>query len=187
MDDNAHLQAGEAIASAELADVGRINRRICFQKERIRELEEALERAGDAQAAAVEEERAVATGLRERIGRLERRLRDKEGEESKRMERTRSASAESEHALAVLRDEGEKLRRECVDARDALAAEAKNSRRERKRAEKLEEDLRQAREEKAHFKGVKEERDCLRLELEKVKAELAKISSGKDTSRRDDR
>lgn len=166
VDDNAHLDAGEAMVSAELAGHGRLNRQLYFQKEKIAELEEKLRRAEDAHTASLEMEQAVASGLRERIGRLERRLRDKTG-----ADRARSASVESEHEIAVLRAEAERLRRESVDARDALALEVKTSKAERRRAEKLAEQLRDAREEGSHWKQAAAERDRLRIELEAAKAE----------------
>lgn len=176
LEDNAYLAAGEASTSAELAELGRVRRRLCFQEEKAARLEEQLRQAEDAHNAAVEAEQAVAAGLRERIGRLERRLREKEGESSESMARVRSASAESEHELAVMRAEVERLTRESADARDALAVEVKARKAEARRAEKLADELQDAREEGRLFKEVVAERDRLRLDLDLAKSEMEQLA-----------
>lgn len=160
VDDREHFQAGEAIAADEAQQIGPLRRALCFRDERIRELEEELLRAAGSAAASVEMEQVVAAGLRERIGRLERRLRDKSSEES-----ARSESAESEHELAVMRERLERARRESQDARDALSNEVKASTRERRRAEAAEDALRDAREEATHYREAAGERDALRRQL----------------------
>ncbi len=158
--DQEHFQAGEAMATDEAQQLGPLRRALCFKDERVAELEEEVRRAKDAEVAAIEREQAVAAGLRERIGRLERRLREKSSEE-----RARYESAENEHELMVIREQLERAKRESQDARDALSKEVKASTRERSRAETAEDALREAREEARHNHDAASERDALRRQL----------------------
>ncbi|BEI86892.1 hypothetical protein CcaverHIS002_0702380 [Cutaneotrichosporon cavernicola] len=160
VDDQEHFQAGEAMAADEAQQLGPLRRALCFKDERIHELEEEVRRANDSAAAQVEMEQVVSAGLRERIGRLERRLRDKSSED-----RARTASAESEHELAVMREQLERARRESQDARDALSKEVRTSTRERRRVETAEDALRDAREGARHIREAVDERDGLRLKI----------------------
>ncbi|BEJ02442.1 hypothetical protein CcaverHIS631_0702370 [Cutaneotrichosporon cavernicola] len=172
VDDQEHFQAGEAMAADEAQQLGPLRRALCFKDERIHELEEEVRRANDSAAAQVEMEQVVSAGLRERIGRLERRLRDKSSED-----RARTASAESEHELAVMREQLERARRESQDARDALSKEVRTSTRERRRVETAEDALRDAREEARHIRESVDERDGLRLKIAVLEQEGNKTPS----------
>lgn len=198
-------QAADADANAtmELEASGRIARRLWVESEKVKALQNKLDQMESTHEQALEDERSVASSLRERIGRLERKLREKSAAPSP--EGSEEAESPLKHEVAVLQEEISRLKGENMDVRESLAEERKLHAAAQKRIDSLQDCLQVAQEEGRHYKRlatsesdvelqkVKEEleraraiiseRDRLKGELQEMTAERDKLKAGRQALR----
>lgn len=78
-EDELYWRQAEATTSAELEEQGKLTRQLWLKSEKIKELEAQKADWHAEHAEEIEAERAIASGLRERIARLERKIRSGSG------------------------------------------------------------------------------------------------------------
>lgn len=167
-EDEQYLRQAEAMAATmEIESTGRMARRLWLAGEEIKQLQQQLDEAEGVRQADIEAERQIAAGLRLRIQRLERKVRETSQEAAK------TPDLEAEHQIAVLKDDNARLHRDNEDARSALAVETRNLAVATKQAERLAEELQWARSAAEHRKTEAVE---LQQRFENTRAELEKSS-----------
>lgn len=185
MEENKWWHDAEANNTMELEATGRVHRMLWLQTEKVNELQNKLTSVEAVHADELEAEAGVAAGLRERISRLESKLRGKSKAKVASMEREDSGSgADTAHSLAVAKDELAKIKSDLQDARDGLDALEKKKTTADTRADTLAEQLHRAREEILELKSAKlsppktSEMDV--VEYERLKIEVKRITSERD-------
>lgn len=173
VEDERFWRTADAAATTELEQNGRVTRQLWVQTEKVAELQRKLTDIDSVHKDELEAERVIASSLRERIGRLERSLRDRSPEKDARRSERESSEKALAHEVAVLKAELDRFTSLFQDTRDSLDAESKRRLSSDTRADTLAEQLHRAREEILDLKLAAAQQGSSHNELlERIKSEL---------------